>query len=478
MQKKIEITKMLYFYIFAFLGIMLFFCAVSLNPNNDMWWMMATGRYIIKNKIIPTINPFVIHDEYSIIIQQWITAIFNYLIYKYFGNWGFICVSILITVISIILTYAYISNFTQNSSIKVILTFCAGFIYSMFAVTRPTLFTIPIVLTEMILLEKWKRSRTYKWLIFIIPLSILEINIHAALWPIILILTFPYLVPAPTIKFLNELWNNKAILILDVAILFSGLLNPHGVSGMLYLIKSLKKTNLMAYIAELQPPTLSGVYGIIIIIQIITIVIYVMKNKTESDITIVYLSLGTITMSSLAIRNAWMSIIGCLPLFAIVIPNKFFRKKRFYEFWKILIINGVLLFCLFYLFSFAISNIDSKNESLKEAAKYLAEHTDPEKERIYTSFNDGGMFEWYGFKVYTDARPELYTEEINKKESIDDEIYAVETGCIDYKSFFNKYDFTYIIADKNKPIWFYMNQNLTYVSIYENDSVEIFKKDS
>ena len=86
------------------------------------------------------------------------------------------------------------------------------------------------------------------------------------------------------------------------------------------------------------------------------------------------------------------------------------------------------------------------------------------------------MFEWYGFKVYTDARPELYTEEINKKESIDDEIYAVETGCIDYKSFFNKYDFTYIIADKNKPIWFYMNQNLTYVSIYENDSVEIFKK--
>lgn len=33
MQKKIEITKMLYFYIFAFLGIMLFFCAVSLNPN-------------------------------------------------------------------------------------------------------------------------------------------------------------------------------------------------------------------------------------------------------------------------------------------------------------------------------------------------------------------------------------------------------------------------------------------------------------
>ena len=57
------------------------------------------------------------------------------------------------------------------------------------------------------------------------------------------------------------------------------------------------------------------------------------------------------------------------------------------------------------------------------------------------------MFEWYGFKVYTDARPELYTEEINKKESIDDEIYAVETGCIDYNGSYLLYAQSCMLLD-------------------------------
>lgn len=476
MGKKIEITKILYLYIFALLGILLLFCTISLNPNNDMWWMMATGRYIVENKTIPSINPFVIHDNYKIIVQQWITAVFNYFVYQHWGNAGFIFISIVFTVLSIVLTYTYISYFTQDSSIRVILTFSAGFIYSMFAVTRPTLFTIPLVLSELIFLENWKKSRNYKWLIFIIPLSIFEINIHAALWPIILILTFPFLVPAPTIKFKNELWKNKAVFMLEIAILASGMLNPNGISGMLYLVRSLKKTPLMGYIAELQPPTLSGVCGAILILQIIALTIYIIQNKGNSDITIVYLSLGTIIMSSVAIRNSWMSVIGCLSLFAAVLPGKYFQKKRYYELWKVLIVNSALLLCLFYLFSLVISKIDSKDNNLKEAAEYLAEQVDPETERVYTSFNDGGMFEWYGFKVYTDARPELYTKEINKKESIDDEIYAVETGCVDYKTFFDKYNFTYIIADKDNVIWFYINQSPDYTSVYENDSVEIFNK--
>lgn len=78
MQKKINITKILYFYIIIFLGILIIFCAVNLNPNNDMWWMISTGKYIVQNNTIPKINPFTIHNGYRIIVQQWLTAIFNY----------------------------------------------------------------------------------------------------------------------------------------------------------------------------------------------------------------------------------------------------------------------------------------------------------------------------------------------------------------------------------------------------------------
>lgn len=107
MQKKINIAKILYFYIITFLGILIIFCAVNLNPNNDMWWMISTGRYIVENREIPKINPFTIHNGYRIIVQQWLTAIFNYEIYIHFGNSGFITTAILMTVLSLFLCRIY-----------------------------------------------------------------------------------------------------------------------------------------------------------------------------------------------------------------------------------------------------------------------------------------------------------------------------------------------------------------------------------
>lgn len=129
MQKKIDITKNLYFYIVAFLGIMIIFCAVNLNPNNDMWWMISTGRYIVENREIPTINPFTIHDGYEIIVQQWLTAVFNYEVYSHFGNIGFLATAILMSIFSLFLCYQYISLFTNDINIKIFLISVAAFVF-------------------------------------------------------------------------------------------------------------------------------------------------------------------------------------------------------------------------------------------------------------------------------------------------------------------------------------------------------------
>ena len=182
MQKKINITKILYFYIIIFLGILIIFCAVNLNPNNDMWWMISTGKYIVQNKTIPKINPFTIHNGYGIIVQQWLTAIFNYEIYIHFGNIGFITTAILMTVLSLFLCYRYISIFTNDINTKMLLISVAAFVFAAFAATRPTIFTISVVLLELANLEKWNRDKNkIRYLIPLIFLSILEINIHAAL---------------------------------------------------------------------------------------------------------------------------------------------------------------------------------------------------------------------------------------------------------------------------------------------------------
>ena len=53
--------------------------------DSDSYFLMATGRYIVENGEVPKINPFVIHSDLAIIVQQWIIDVINYLLYDNFG---------------------------------------------------------------------------------------------------------------------------------------------------------------------------------------------------------------------------------------------------------------------------------------------------------------------------------------------------------------------------------------------------------
>lgn len=481
MQKKINITKILYFYIIIFLGILIIFCAVNLNPNNDMWWMISTGKYIVQNKTIPKINPFTIHNSYGIIVQQWLTAIFNYEIYIHFGNIGFITTAILMTVLSLFLCYRYISIFTNDINTKMLLISVAAFVFAAFAATRPTIFTISVVLLELANLEKWNRDKNkIRYLIPLIFLSILEINIHAALWPLLLILTLPYIVPGYVLNFkyfIADLMNKKWLIIANIFMFLCGFLNPNGANAILYLVKSYKKTALMNSILELQKPTILGIWGILLIVQIVFLVLYLREYGANSDFSKVFLAAGTIFMSCTAVRNVWMATIGCLPLLAVMLQKMIrFRKEHIYELWKTFIINAVLLGYIAVILPEIAGLIKNKEIPVKDAAEYLASVTDPDNERVYTSFDNGGMFEWYGFKVYTDARPELFTEEINKKESIDSEIYNVEYGVINYRDFIDKYDFTYIVVNDDTPFAYYLENDTKWTDVYKSGGICIYAK--
>ena len=55
----------------VFLGLV--FSAILLvmkefTPDSDAWFLAATGRYIVENQQVPVINPFTIHEGYSIIV--------------------------------------------------------------------------------------------------------------------------------------------------------------------------------------------------------------------------------------------------------------------------------------------------------------------------------------------------------------------------------------------------------------------------
>lgn len=222
-----------------------------------MWWMMATGREILQNKALPTINPFVIHEGFAIIVQQWFLAIVNYLVYSNCGRVGLIVLALCVFTMNVLLLRKYISFFTEDIREIRVLTYITAIICSFYLNTRPTQFTIMILLLEQIIILKYKENNQKRWLWLLPVLSVTEINIHGSFWIFLFVMLLPHVVPDIR-KAKGKVWAQikaKRDYVLPVMVsMAAGLLNPNGMDAIAYLLKSYNSTKVFTTINELKSP--------------------------------------------------------------------------------------------------------------------------------------------------------------------------------------------------------------------------------
>ena len=118
--------------------------------DNDFWFLINQGRYIIENGF-PTVEPFTIHNNLSFIIQQWLTDVIFYGIYHSFGHIGIIILIFIVNVLIVYLLYKICILISENKVfLSVILTAIIDFILLIFFIrTRPQIFDYTILLTEI-----------------------------------------------------------------------------------------------------------------------------------------------------------------------------------------------------------------------------------------------------------------------------------------------------------------------------------------
>ena len=61
---------------------------ISYSSNEDIWYIMRYGKIILEKGFIHT-DILSIHSNLHIVIQQAFSNVLFYLIYKYFGDFGF-----------------------------------------------------------------------------------------------------------------------------------------------------------------------------------------------------------------------------------------------------------------------------------------------------------------------------------------------------------------------------------------------------
>ena len=469
-------------------------------PDYDTFFLAATGRYIIETGTVPTINPFVIHEGFGIIVQQWLYDVIVYGAYQW-GNWGLLALTLFLYTISTIMLYKYISLFTDNSRLKGFTMIVLGIIYTAFAVPRPTSITFILFTTLLYCLEKYRRMENTRYLAALPVLALIQVNIHAAMWPMMFVMVIPYIFPyaRPTknnIKPNAKKWfaKNKRILFVICFMFVAGFMNPNGINGMTYVLQSYGSATGGLMISELVSPALNTSYGIITLLCTAALTAYIAQNKNnllnpeydrQTEATRIYMTAGVLFLACMHARNMWYLLLGATPTVLLVLdrlkatlPRREKKQKQKSKILRTTLYLSTVCFVAYFMFSIAtFSQTATQDSSLApiKAADYLDANAEKEEITLYTEFNNGAYMEWRGYKVYMDARPELFQKNINHKEDIYDEFCAGLNGDLEYEKFIDKYKFSHMIIS-NKTFRMFMKYNPDYELVVEGNEYGLYER--
>ena len=471
--------------------VIFFILSYKTHPiDNDMWWMMATGREILKNHAVPKTNPFSIIPNIKMIVQQPLLAITNYTLYTKLGEFGLFLFATFFYITNIILLYIYTKeneNFKLNNHeylLSEILILLSGiFLFSTYLNTRSTQITITILLIEQIVIKKFKKSGNKK-LLWIIPiLTLIEANIHSSFFWFLYIMALPHIVPG--------LWEKKKLILQQKQIsfpiikallvgFFTGLCNPNGIYNLCYIFTANLNAEIFQNIKELQKPSINSIYGIAIIILFLFLIFYFIKNCKRKTIKadVIYTCLGVLLLSSYCIRNTWFLVFG----YAILFPE-FKTKPVFIKTYsdtrnKIAYYLNIFLFCNLWILMYHSMPEDNQTNTYPYIAETLTQEKEEGPVTLFTTFANGGYFEWEGFRVFIDARPELYSEYYHpEKRNICEDYLDIIHRRNNYKLLLEEYDFTHFVIEKDSDLSnSFQKENNKYILLKEENNNELWKK--
>lgn len=485
--------RWIWLFIPLFVGLVLAIKTIGSGfPNSDTYFIIETGRYIVENGEVPTINPFVIHNDFGVIIQQWLFDVLIYGIY-HVGGWGGVFLySIVVLGIAGVAMYRFFGFYSQNRTLKTILLSICLALGGTYAVARPTSLSFLMCLSVVAVMEVYRRKRKWPVLLWLPLISLLTINIHAAMWPMLFVLMVPYVFPdtLPDLKtrgmgrgivafFRAWLDKWKCVIVAMVSMVTVGFINPNGLNGVGYLFLSYgSATN--GNIAELEAPAMLSSFGVAILTTFALLLLYVYKNRHNIDMANFYMASGTLIMAMLHRRNLWFLFFGSTPLFLTMLGGIQWKNRKERRITSISVIADFYSVCFAVALSFILCStisLEVKDSALApvNAVKYLSAF-DKNEVVLYTGFNNGAYMEMNGYEVYIDARPELFQERINKKEDIYSEYLDVINGACDYEAFFKKYKFTHMIVEDGSALSGFMRSYDGYKQVVVGQGYVVYER--
>lgn len=465
--------------------------------DNDIWFILATGREILDNGI-PYTNPFSLHENMGIVVQQWVPCVISYLIYS---AGGFVALGIWVLALFAIMAFSFfrvgrILRADRYGSELIALVFLPlTIVMSSYASVRPHLYTMIAFIWVVGLLTLYRRTSRIAFLIPLPFIVAVHVNFQASMAPFDLVIMVCFLIPnflgpfhrrGKLLKVNCLEWGYSRLPLLIAALVSAVALlaNPYFVDGAAYLVNSFGSAAYKDYINEMNPlaPASHWLYALGALFFIVTATFVGAQGLRRVDFPLLLLAGGTTYLSFTQIRNIWLGPLFCaLYLVSIGAHHSIalWAKARASRVlgW-VACAAGVIGSCLLIAFEAPGLQALPRNDADTPVAAldYLDQiGADKDRTRILNFFNSGGYFEYRGYKVVMDPRPELWSPSITGlafdyyKEFVD-----MTLGETYIDDFIAKYDLNVYVVDKTDPsVDIFKNQEL-YLEISGGENYRAF----
>ena len=488
--------KMLWY---GLIGIsVLIFSYISVQvTDTDVYYLIAQGKNLIETGNFDTLYGFPF--EMKTVIQNYGWCVIVAEAYGLLGNVGLFLLQSAVYVVYIVAgTELFLINCKKDvenygkREFVALLVALAGF--SGYINLRPELITLTLIICEVYIIEKYRKTGDWKCLMYIPVTVLIEAQIHLSMLPFHLICALPYLVPLRKEDGRYEWHKPKKVLPVAVTFILSflaGMLNEYGINGILYVFKSFGNTSKFG-IMECQPMQFLCISGIVLLLFLVLFV----KNFKEYEAEDLFLVIGMSFTMMLWIRQSLY-----LPLVIIVVvrrckvgkdgegeengiasymsdKNKAVKRKLHTDVFIIAMLVGLMLSesidpCIYG--EFPANEISNPcYEGLDAILSYIPK----DKDRIiYTEFIDGAYLNYRGYKAFMDARPELYYKDINGVEDYGDMYLAIHNGSAGMDKVIEEVGFTDLIVNEFSPAYWYLLSDKDFdLTIVSCDRVLFQKK--
>lgn len=440
--------------------------------DNDIWFILATGRQIAEHGI-PYTNPFSVYPGMAFVAQQWLVCLVDWLAWSASGFVGLgvlllaTCTALLIAMRRAALSASGADRLGFVALCLMLLAVSAASSYISF---RPQVITMTLMMLTISVMERYRKignARTLGWLL---PITVLHANLHMSMmWMDVAIVCCYAMPPARSINrllaWLERGYRRLATILDDddeedaemaasigdsrpttwrvqliedgyrrvpvikaiAMMLVATCVNTYGIAGFTYLFDSYGAAGYGNYISEMGKVTpMSTSYGILLIACIVIAAIAIgRRGIRRMDLPMLLIVLGTIPVSLANVRSVWI-----LPVISLPYVIKTLGTPREHvgtgddsgTFWLLrgIIMTVTVTLCAMLAVISTQSLADKQyqdDSSTPITAMDTLDSMYSEDQRgdvkICTMFNLGGFVEYHGYRVSMDPRPETWQNAIS-----------------------------------------------------------------